>query len=155
MTFKIFNCYKGFVEVDVGQKEINFIVVTVLQGDEIVQVYFKDGTSVEIDPCGVFDGLARTVDFYDDTYVVLPDRLNKWIDIGNSSDRPVKTRQNYFSSIKSIDSLDETVNGVKIAQSKRRDDNDGADDLHTSSLKVINGSGEIPEGYLEIPLWLF
>lgn len=154
MTFKIFNCYKDFVEVDVGQKEINFIVVTVLQGDEIVRIYFKDGTSVKVDSCHVFDDLARTVDFYDDTYVVLPDRLTKWIDIGNQSDRPVNTRQNYFSSIDSIDSLDETVNGVKIAQSKRRDDDDGADDLHFTSLKVLNGSDEIPEGYLGIPLWL-
>lgn len=154
MTFKIFNCYKGFVEVDVGQKEINFIVVTVLQGDEVVRIYFKDGTSVKVDSCGVFDGLHRTVDFYDDTYVVKTDRLNKWVDIGEESENPVNTRQNYFSSIDSIDGLDETVNGVKIAQSKRRDDNE-ADDMHTSSLQVINGSGEIPEGYIEMPLWLF
>lgn len=152
MTFKIFNCYKGFVEVDVGQKEINFIVVTVLQGDEIVRLYFKDGTSVEVDSCHVFDGLQRTVDFYDDTYVVLPDRLTKWIDIGEKHENPVNTRRNYFSSIDSIDDLDETVNGVKIAQSKRRDD-DGADDLHTSSLKVLNGSEEIPDGYIQIFPW--
>lgn len=154
MTFKIFNCYNGFVEVDVGQKEIDFIVVTVLQGDEVVRIYFKDGTSVEIDSCHVFDSLQRTVDFYDDTYVVLPDRLTKWIDIGESSKNPVDTRRVYFNSIDSIDSLDETVNGVKIAQSKRRDDNDEADDLHNSSLKVLNGSEEIPEGYVQLPLWL-
>lgn len=150
MTFKIFNCYKGFVEIDVGQKEINFIVVTVLQGDEIVRIYFKDGTSVEFDSCGVFDSLQRTVDFYDATYVVLPDRLTKWIDIGENSKNPVNTRRNYFSSIDSIDSLDETVNGVKIAQSKRRDDNDEADDLHFSSLMILNGNEEIPEGYVKI-----
>ena len=137
MTFKIFNCYNGFVEVDVGQKEIDFIVVTVVQGCEIIHIYFKDGTSVEVDSCGVFDGLFRTVDFYDDTYVVKTDRLSKWIDIGEKHENPVKTRQSYFSSIDSIDSLDETVNGVKIAQSKRRDD-DGADDLHAgSSLERI------------------
>lgn len=154
MTFKIFNCYKGFVEVDVGQKEIDFIVVTVIQGDEIVHIYFKDGTSVEVDPCFVFDDLARTVDFYDDAYVVKTDRLKKWIDIGEESKNPVDVRRVYFSSIDSIDGLDETVNGVKIAQSKHRDDDDGADDLHNSSLKVLNGSEEIPEDYLEIPLWL-
>lgn len=150
MTFKIFNCYKGFVEVDVGQKEIDFIVVTVLQGDEVVRIYFKDGTSVEVDPCGVFDGLMRTVDFYDDTYVVKTDRLNKWIDIGNQSDRPVHTRMSYFSSIESIDDLDETVNGVKIAQSKRRNDDDEADDLHASPIIVLNGSEEVPEGYIRL-----
>ena len=155
MTFKIFNCYKGFVEVDVGQKEINFIIVTVLQGDEIVRIYFKDGTSVEVDSCGVFDGLQRTVDFYDDTYVVLPDRLTKWIDIGENSKNPVNTRRSYFSNIDSIDDLSETVNGVKIAQSKRRDDNEGVDDMHASSLQVINGDEEIPEGYIKMPLWLF
>ena len=150
MTFKIFNCYNGFVEVDVGQKEIDFIVVTVLQGDEVVRIYFKDGTSVEVDSCGVFDGLNRTVDFYDDTYVVKTDRLSKWVDIGNSSDRPVNTRRSYFSNIESIDDLDETVNGVKIAQSKRRDDDDAADDLHTSSIIVLNGDEEIPEGYIRL-----
>lgn len=150
MTFKIFNCYKGFVEVDVGQKEINFIVVTVLQGDEVVHIYFKDGTSVKVDSCGVFDGLHRTVDFYDDTYVVKTDRLNKWIDIGEKHEDPVNTRRSYFSSIESIDGLDETVNGVKIAQSKRRDDDDAADDLHFSSLMILNDGEEIPEGYVKI-----
>lgn len=155
MTFKIFNCYNGFVEVDVGQKEIDFIVVTVIQGDEIVRIYFKDGTSVEVDSCEVFDGLQRTVDFYDDTYVVLPDRLTKWIDIGENSKSPVNIRRSYFSNIDSIDDLSETVNGVKIAQSKRRDDNEDVDDMHTSSLQVINGDDEIPEGYLRLPLWLF
>lgn len=149
MTFKIFNCYNGFVEVDVGQKEINFIVVTVIQGDEIVRIYFKDGTYVKVDSCGVFDGLHRTVDLYDDTYVVKTDRLNKWVDIGEESENPVNTRQNYFSSIDSIDGLDETVNGVKIAQSKRRDDNE-ADDMHTSSLMILNDGEEIPEGYVKI-----
>lgn len=153
MTFKIFNCYKGFVEVDVGQKEINFIVVTVLQSDEIASIYFKDGTSVEVDSCGVFDGLQRTVDFYDDTYVVMPDRLNKWIDIGEKDANPVNTRRIYFSGVDSIDDLNETVNGVKIAQSKRRNDDDAADDLHNSSLKVLNGSDEIPEGYVQIFPW--
>ena len=150
MTFKIFNCYNGFVEIDVGQKEIDFIVVTVLQGDEVVRIYFKDGTSVKVDSCGVFDGLHRTVDFYDDTYVVKTDRLNKWIDIGEESENPVNTRRVYFSSIDSIDSLDETVNGVKIAQSKRRDDDDAADDLHFSSLMILNDGEEIPEGYVKI-----
>ena len=150
MTFKIFNCYKGFVEIDVGQKEIDFIVVTVLQGDEVVRIYFKDGTSVKVDSCWVFDGLHRAVDFYDDTYVVKTDRLNKWIDIGEESENPVNTRQNYFSSIDSIDDLDETVNGVKIAQSKRRDDDDAADDLHFSSLMILNDGEEIPEGYVKI-----
>lgn len=131
MTFKIFNCYNGFVEVDVGQKEIDFIVVTVLQGDEVVRIYFKDGTSVEIDPCGVFDDLFRIVDFYDGVYIVKPDRLSKWVDIGEKSKNPVKTRQSFFSNIESFDDLNQTVNGVKIAQSKRRND-DGADDLHFS-----------------------
>lgn len=128
MTFKIFNCYNGFVEVDVGQKEINFIVVTVIQDDEVVDIYFKDGTSVEIDSCFVFDNLVRTVDFHDATYVVKADRLKEWVDIGNQSDHPMIERLTTFGDMDGIYDLNETVNGVRIAQSKRRDDNE--DDLH-------------------------
>lgn len=124
MTFKIFNCYKGFVEVDVGQKEIDFIVVTVLQGDEVVQVYFKDDTSVKVDSCSVFGTLFRNMAFYDGVYVVKSDKLKEWMDIDDQYNNPAYARLNAFCGIKSIDSLDKTVNGVKIAQSKRRNDND-------------------------------
>ena len=122
MTFKIFNCYKGFVEIDVGQKEINFIVVTVLQGDEVVRIYFKDGTSVKVDSCWVFGTLIRTMSFHDGIYVVTSDKLKEWIDIGDSYNNPVYVRLSAFYNIDSIDDLDDTVNGVKIAQSKHRND---------------------------------
>lgn len=128
MTFKIFNCYNGFVEVDVGQKEIDFIVVTVLQGDEVVRIYFKDGTSVKVDSCHVFGTLFRNMSFFDGTYVVKSDKLKEWMDIDDQCSNPAYARLDAFCDIKSIDSLDETVNGVRIAQSKRRDDNE--DDLH-------------------------
>lgn len=124
MTFKIFNCYNGFVEVDVGQKEIDFIVVAVLQGDEVVRIYFKDGTSVKVDSCHVFGTLFRNMAFYDGVYVVTSDKLKEWIDIGDSSNNPINSRLNAFCDIDSIDNLGETVNGVRIAQSKRRNDND-------------------------------
>ena len=114
MTFKIFNCYNGFVEVDVGQKEIDFIVVTVLQGDEVVRIYFKDDTSVEVDPRHVF-GVYREMFWYDGTYIVTPDKLKEWIDIGDSSNNPEYDRLKTFGNVDIIGNLNETVNGVKIA----------------------------------------
>lgn len=115
MTLKIFNSYNGFVEVDVGQKEIDFIVVTVVQGCEIIQIYFKDGTSVEVDQRIVSVGMPMTLLFYDGTYVVTPDKLKEWIDIGDSSDRPAFYRLETFCELYNFNNLSETINDVKIA----------------------------------------
>lgn len=133
MTFKIFNCYKGFVEVDVGEKEINFIVVTVLQGDEVARIYFKDGTSVKIDACHMFDMMYRTINFYDGVYVVTPDKLDEWIDIGNQYNNPVNTRLDLFCDLDEIDDIDIPVNNVSIIQSRRR-----GDDESPSGISVLS-----------------
>lgn len=127
MTFKIFTVEDDFVEVDIGQKEVDFMVVTILQGGEIIQVYFKDGTSVEINQQLVFNIRSRTSIWYDGVYVVMSDKLKEWADIGNSSDNPIFTRLNNFSDIDSVDDLNGTINGVKIAQSKRKHRRTGID----------------------------
>lgn len=57
--------------------DIQSIVITVISGDEIATVTKKTGEVVTIDSITINDGF-RNYDFYDGTYVVDMNNLEKW-----------------------------------------------------------------------------
>ena len=74
---------KGIVAIDYnGQRiqtgialdEVDTIHVTVLTGDEVLDIVTKDGRTIHFDSCP--DG--RIGDFYDGTYFVTAENLKKW-----------------------------------------------------------------------------
>ena len=70
---KIYDYANRAVEVDRQGKEIDRIHVTVMSGDEIVTVYFQDGTKIRKDSCE-----CRIKDFYWGEYNVNKHDLKKW-----------------------------------------------------------------------------
>lgn len=70
---KIYDYANKAVEVDTQGKEIDHIHVTVLSGDEIVTVYFQDGTKIRKDSSN-----CRVQSFYDGEYDVDKENLKKW-----------------------------------------------------------------------------
>ena len=49
------------------------ISVTILSGDETIDVYYEDGTVEHFDSCD-----TRTVNYFDGNYVVMGEKLKKW-----------------------------------------------------------------------------
>lgn len=75
-------------------KEIDYITVQVLSGDEVLYIYFKDGTHRKIDSSD-----TRERDYFDGEYDVCSDQLIKWIEfqfIPSSKMRKSYQRLNFF-----------------------------------------------------------
>lgn len=71
---KIYDYDNKFSEVDTNNKEIDRIHVTILSGDELVTVYFSDGTKISADSSD-----CRIHSFYDGEYDVEKSKVNDWI----------------------------------------------------------------------------
>lgn len=66
MKIKILNYLGRPTEVDVGDlKDIQSMYMTVISGDEILDVEYKDGRCVSHD-----SAKDRTLDYFDDQYVI-------------------------------------------------------------------------------------
>lgn len=76
MKFKIYDYDNKSVEVEIPDKPIHYIMVTILGGDETGTVYFEDGTSQTFN-----SSEYRIIDIFDGCYVVMRDEVNKWISI--------------------------------------------------------------------------
>lgn len=81
MKIKVMN-YRGIAEeIDLGDiSDLDFLLVTVMSGDEIVDIYHRDRQYG--DPCrgkhiDVF-GDGRHVDFLDAIYKVAPEEIQDW-----------------------------------------------------------------------------
>lgn len=71
-----YNNQPNLVEiVEHDRKDIKAISVTVLTGDEIVTLYWNDGSCIE------YDSDNRLLDYYDGGYVILTEEgINRWLD---------------------------------------------------------------------------
>ena len=58
--------------------EIDFINVTILSGDETIQVVYKDAYVENFDP----EMQNREVNLFDGQYTVHRDEIDKWLEIG-------------------------------------------------------------------------
>lgn len=74
MKFKIYDYNNEATEVDVNGKTIDHITVIVLSGDEMVKVFYKDGTNEEFDSSG-----CRNMDYFDGMYELHGTELFKWL----------------------------------------------------------------------------
>lgn len=70
---KIYDYANRAVEVDTQGKEIDHINVTVLSGDEVVNIYFSDGTKIYKDSSD-----CRTLSFFDGQYEIDKENVEKW-----------------------------------------------------------------------------
>ena len=75
MKIKIYDYANEETEITLPDKEIKQIRVEVITGDEIVTIFFKDGTLSTFDSSD-----ARCMDFYDGSYTVEGEQIKKWID---------------------------------------------------------------------------
>lgn len=74
MKFKIYDYNNEATEVDVEGKCVDHITVIVLSGDEMVKVFYKDGTDEEFDSSD-----CRNMDFFDGMYELRGTELFKWL----------------------------------------------------------------------------
>lgn len=72
------------IKVDIGDIEnIDYIEVEVLTGDEVITVWYKDGTYKDLD-----SSQCRLKDYYDGEYEVPSEQIEKWSNMpGSSYDR--------------------------------------------------------------------
>ena len=74
MKFKIYDYDNEKVEVEVPDKPIDHITVTILSGDETGVIYFKDGTTQSFDASD-----CRNMGVFDGEYDVLGKVVDEWV----------------------------------------------------------------------------
>ena len=74
MKFKIYDYDNEKVEVEVPDKPIDHITVTILSGDETGVIYFKDGTTQSFDASD-----CRNMGVFDDEYIVDDMHIKDWM----------------------------------------------------------------------------
>ena len=65
--------------IEIDEDRLKMLIVTILSGDEVVRVVYNDNSSIEYD---ALEEMERATDIYDGMYIVEPDELKKWIDMG-------------------------------------------------------------------------
>lgn len=76
MKFNIYNRFDKALEVDTGDKEIEYIEVLVLCCDEFIDVHYIDGTTA------LYKNLCDGTTYCDGSYIVPKERIQEWIDLG-------------------------------------------------------------------------
>lgn len=75
IKFNIYNFMNEATEVETEDKEIKFIMVSVISGDEFIHIHYTDGTKSH------YKSDVALVDYYDGGYVVSKEDIQKWIDL--------------------------------------------------------------------------
>ena len=73
MELYIYNSENVPTKVNIRDKEILFINVILISGDEIIRVYYKDQTTETYD-----SGRMRFHNLYDYSYILLPQDIEEW-----------------------------------------------------------------------------
>lgn len=76
MNVKI-HSFDDVYDTDVLLDDVNMIYVSVVSGDEIMNVYLNNGESVHLDASD-FSNCERQMSFFNGSYVVLNDDLQNW-----------------------------------------------------------------------------
>lgn len=74
---KILDYENNIYETDVDIEDVNFIIVTVISGDEILSIFTKDDKTINIDSA-MLSGNFRFMDLYDYQYIVPTSDLAEW-----------------------------------------------------------------------------
>ena len=83
MKFNIYNYDNEPTEVDTGDKEIKYIKVEVVTGDEWIQIHYEDGTERH------YRSDRASINFYDGDYSVPKERIQEWIDLEKVTNRTI------------------------------------------------------------------
>lgn len=81
MKFKIYDYDNKATIVEIPDKSIHHITVTILSGDETGIVYFKDGTTQSFDASD-----CRSTDYFDGEYIVDFAYIKEWASINPKVD---------------------------------------------------------------------
>lgn len=93
MTMTVFDFENREVKIELPDKPIKAISVTVLSGDETGTVIFDDGTTVDFDA-----SYWRICDFFDGSYTVIGEQVSDWLAFRPSVGRTAAyLRQERFS----------------------------------------------------------
>lgn len=91
---RIYDFANNAKHIDLQNKEIVSIYVSVISGDEVVKVMFKDGTS------GMYDAAHdRYQDNFDGDYLVEGEKINEWINFIPSKGSYAYQRMKRFKDI--------------------------------------------------------
>lgn len=90
MKFNIYDYNNQPKEIDTGNKEIDIINVTVISGDEVITIYYTDGTSESFD-----SSEDRRINYFDDSYIIFQKDLSKWIKSANDTHGTISYNRNY------------------------------------------------------------
>lgn len=92
MTIKIYDYANNVKVIDLPDKRISAISVSILSGDETGTIIFADGEIVKFDAS---DG--RMMNYYDGSYLLTDENIEKWINFTPSDGRTVSyERQEVF-----------------------------------------------------------
>ena len=83
MKFNIYNYDNEPTEVDTGDKEIKYIKVEVVTGDEWIQIHYEDGTESH------YRSDRASINFYDGDYSVPKEKIQEWIDLEKVTNRTI------------------------------------------------------------------
>lgn len=75
MKFNIYNYNNEPTEIDIGNKEIEYITVEVISGDEWIHIHYEDGTKSH------YRSDTALIPLYDGGYIVRKEEIQKWIEL--------------------------------------------------------------------------
>lgn len=90
MKFNIYDYNNQPKEIDTGDKEINLIDVKVISGDEVITIYYTNGTFESYD-----NSEDRCISYFDDSYIVFKKDLSKWIKSANDTNGTISYNRDY------------------------------------------------------------
>lgn len=77
-TLKIYNYHHELFDTEIPLSEVETVEVTIISGDEVVDITKTDDTIVTIDAARLA-GSPRLMNFFDGSYEVEKDQLEKWV----------------------------------------------------------------------------
>ena len=83
MKFNIYNYNNEPTEVDTGDKEIRFITVEVISGNEWIHIHYEDGI---INHC---KSRVALIYLYEGEYTIPKERIQEWIDLEKVTDKNI------------------------------------------------------------------
>lgn len=83
MKFNIYNRFDEALSVDIGEKEIEYIEVSVIGSEEYIHIHYTDGTISYHE-----NSLYKKLNYYG-SYIVPKERIQEWIDLEKVTNRTI------------------------------------------------------------------
>ena len=87
MNINIFSYSGHKYHIETPRDDIDFIVVNIISGDEVLSIYYKDRSYETYDAVNfALESDQRLLGFHDGSYVVFQDQIDKWNNRKNAQD---------------------------------------------------------------------